>query len=349
MYKSLQQSRNVVLDALRGLLILLMVMGHTTNPFGLFIYHFHVASFFILSGYLLKFEVDPFSFIKARFIRLMIPFFVVNLTIEILSRLLLKFGAEGYFVKTSIQGIFLNWTTNPLGGASWFLPVLFVSSVFSFCAFRCLYSLRVKGELLKYCVPILAIVFFLFAYEMFSNKIILPNMIDLSLLATGYLLMGWSLKNIKGFEVGCLLFVLLLCYLLFRVFFLPTHTNWPTRSFNTIIGDVTAAVSGFVCFMYVINLVSNYKITKVFLGALGYLGRVTLPILFLHFIGFKLVYFLFYKLGLVSKGQIYELVPTEAFQLWYWVVIGGILFSIVVFEVTKRSRVIKKYFWGQAV
>ena len=44
--------RNVVIDCMKGILIILVVLGHTYNEFcNNFIYLFHVGLFFTLSGY----------------------------------------------------------------------------------------------------------------------------------------------------------------------------------------------------------------------------------------------------------------------------------------------------------
>ena len=40
------------LDICRGILIILMVVGHSTGLFNKYIYQFHMAAFFFLSGYM---------------------------------------------------------------------------------------------------------------------------------------------------------------------------------------------------------------------------------------------------------------------------------------------------------
>lgn len=70
------------IDISRAIAIVLIVLGHTIvhskHCFVLFkiIYSFHVALFFIISGYLFKIKNESFlSFIKNKFIRLLIPYF----------------------------------------------------------------------------------------------------------------------------------------------------------------------------------------------------------------------------------------------------------------------------------
>lgn len=73
------------LDILRGLLIILMVVGHSYDTgmshYHLFcwedyIYLFHMPGFFLLSGMLIKQDYKLIDRIKERFHRLIIPYIV---------------------------------------------------------------------------------------------------------------------------------------------------------------------------------------------------------------------------------------------------------------------------------
>ena len=48
----LVSKRELWIDILRGIGILLVVLGHTNPPFKRIIYSFHIPLFFILSGFL---------------------------------------------------------------------------------------------------------------------------------------------------------------------------------------------------------------------------------------------------------------------------------------------------------
>ena len=50
------KNRNQQMDVLRGIGIILVVLGHTAFPANHFIYLFHLAIFFMLSGYFFKSE-----------------------------------------------------------------------------------------------------------------------------------------------------------------------------------------------------------------------------------------------------------------------------------------------------
>ena len=52
----MEKKRNIEIDIVKGLGIILMVMGHCNFPYSKFIYLFHMSVFFIASGYLQKEE-----------------------------------------------------------------------------------------------------------------------------------------------------------------------------------------------------------------------------------------------------------------------------------------------------
>lgn len=75
------QKRNLVIDILKGLGIILMVAGHSGFPFTRFIYLFHMAIFFIASGFCFKSQSSDnigttIKFVKSRFVKLWLPYVV---------------------------------------------------------------------------------------------------------------------------------------------------------------------------------------------------------------------------------------------------------------------------------
>ncbi len=65
-------------DGLRGIAILLVVLGHVNPPFKKIIYGFHMALFFIISGFLFKdcYDKKLSQWIKAYFQRYIVPYFM---------------------------------------------------------------------------------------------------------------------------------------------------------------------------------------------------------------------------------------------------------------------------------
>lgn len=77
-------NRNVAIDALKGLGILLMVIGHSNLPFNLrgLIFVFHMPLFFMVSGYLYK-ERSYAEILNKQIARIMVPFFFTGIFIWI--------------------------------------------------------------------------------------------------------------------------------------------------------------------------------------------------------------------------------------------------------------------------
>lgn len=73
--------RNSIIDIIKGIGIILMVVGHSGFPFTKFIYLFHMSVFFIASGFCYKTENSDsinncLYFIKRRFFSLWMPYIV---------------------------------------------------------------------------------------------------------------------------------------------------------------------------------------------------------------------------------------------------------------------------------
>lgn len=127
-----KKNRNPELDALKGLAILLVIIGHAiqyniiefkTNPFFNMIYSFHMPLFIFISGYIAYFTVkvqkikDAISVINSKFKTLVIPFlswyFIVN---YLLRESYLKFDFSTYSLRL---------IENPEYGL-WFFWILFL-------------------------------------------------------------------------------------------------------------------------------------------------------------------------------------------------------------------------------
>ena len=51
------ESRDDVIDIMKGLLIILMVAGHAQIPIHRFIYLFHMSAFFMITGWLFNYNI----------------------------------------------------------------------------------------------------------------------------------------------------------------------------------------------------------------------------------------------------------------------------------------------------
>lgn len=127
-------NRTFWVDTLKGIAIILVILGHIKNPFSNLIYSFHMPLFFMIAGFFIKTEASFFNFFKKNFNRLMIPFFIfafIGLGIEIIKRLLLHRETLNIFNEMFSILYWMNHShlKNTYAFALWFLPTLFVSKL----------------------------------------------------------------------------------------------------------------------------------------------------------------------------------------------------------------------------
>ncbi|MBQ4641753.1 MAG: acyltransferase family protein [Oscillospiraceae bacterium] len=135
-------NRDKTIDVVKGFGIILMVIGHTGSIAHDFIYMFHMALFFMLSGYLWsdKKAADfpaAKKFVLSRLKGLLIPYAVCNGTFTLLNNLLVKLhiNPESSRLLTPMETavnlaknmLFAGDTT--MGGATWFFRTLFFVSM----------------------------------------------------------------------------------------------------------------------------------------------------------------------------------------------------------------------------
>lgn len=114
------RNRREETDILKGILIILVVVGHAdkTFPNGIiqFIYWFHMPCFFMVSGFLLKDTLDIRTLIRTKMIRLIIPQIMWFLILSIL------YGGGQKISITKIIRFILG--ARNIGGVYWYIPCL---------------------------------------------------------------------------------------------------------------------------------------------------------------------------------------------------------------------------------
>ena len=128
-----EEKRIAWIDVMKALLIILMVMGHTGSPFLIYIYLFHMSAFFVISGYTFRGEkYSVGAYIRKKFLTILLPAYAVNLVYTVFYWLMQQAGVyalvqttDPISLKDQVLGLFLRYQTTDLGGATWFLLVLF--------------------------------------------------------------------------------------------------------------------------------------------------------------------------------------------------------------------------------
>lgn len=308
------KQRDPVLDCMRGIGIVLMVLGHSGFPGTDFIYLFHMALFFMLSGWFFSLRGGLAHFAKRKIMTLWLPFVLANTAFTVLNNLFLKLniltGDErildipGNVVTTpttvkDVIGRTVHWCVfdggTQLGGAMWFIQALFQISI--------LYA-GVEFLLKKFLHDI--------------DTLLPQGFLSGVLLWVGYRcgLAGW---NVWGLGIAAS------CYCLF---YLGTVLRRVTRENRKTSHRAILAATAFVLLVLLgrfgtVGLAGNGYTSPIFLlaasmagwvlvreaaclaaplphlrAALAYMGRATMPIVILHFLSFKLVTWL----GLLATG-----------------------------------------------
>ena len=200
----IESRRELWLDALRGLGILLVCVGHTAPPLAKFVYGFHIPLFFILSGFL--FKPDRFSVVKY-LKRLILPYFILcGINLVIYGVICLGSG-EHYDLPKYIIGILysngtLEWMPNcsPL----WYLTCAFVT----FFIFAALFKVKVKWFALLGAVTGCGISYVLYL----AGAPKLPWNIDSAMMALIFVYAGYEMRrrDIVGYLLRRPVFVVLL-------------------------------------------------------------------------------------------------------------------------------------------
>lgn len=308
------KQRDPVLDSMRGIGIVLMVLGHSGFPGTGFIYLFHMALFFMLSGWLFSLRGGLVHFAKRKVVTLWLPFVLANTAFTVLNNLFLRLniltGDErilalpGNIVTTpttlkDVIGRTAHWCVfdggTQLGGALWFIQALFQISIL-YAVVEFLLQKLLRG----------------------GDTLIAQGLVSGVLLWVGWRcgLAGWNVWGL-GIAASC-----------YSLFYLGTVLRCTTRSDVKPLHRAGLAAAAFVLLAVLgqfgsVGLAGNGYPGPIFLLAaslagwvlvrqaaclaavwpkfsavLAYLGRATMPIVILHFLSFKLVTWL----GLLATG-----------------------------------------------
>jgi fucose 4-O-acetylase-like acetyltransferase len=141
---SVNKERNINIDIIKGIGIILMVGGHCGMPFTHFIYLFHMAIFFMASGYCFNASnsetmQDVLSFVKRKFKGLWFPYVLWMTVFSLLHNVFIKTGIYSpdpwpisEIGQNIIKSFFLHGHTQ-LGSALWFISTLMQIAVLYCC------------------------------------------------------------------------------------------------------------------------------------------------------------------------------------------------------------------------
>lgn len=274
------KERDIYLDALKGLGLLMMVFYHSLNAYSIwgqdkilvFIGTFCMPMFFICSGLLYK-QKDFKTVVQRNFEKIIIPYLITGIILWILMALLKSQYDYGVAILlgsspdvTGFGG--KNYTVGPL----WFLPTFFFAMIFSHFVFE------LKNERVRWLVIIIAFEFSLIV-ERYLN---MPFGISQGIAGCMFVYCGYFCNKYPAVlnnkvVIGIGLFSFVLCLLYGRL-------EFSLHIYKLNLLQVPAAV--FATFLSLKVLRKLPKTSKL----LSFLGKNSLLILCIHAIDRKMCF-----------------------------------------------------------
>ncbi|OKP96267.1 acyltransferase family protein [Paenibacillus sp. P46E] len=316
-----------VIDMVRGITILLVVVGHAgLTPVVLndMFRDFRLPLFFIVSGYLFsasKYFDNFTSLLRTRIITLVVPY--------------LSAGLLSYLLWLTLRTIETNHTPDiawhePLvaiaygtysGGLLlnipiWFLPCLFMTQII-FCL-----SMRYLSGRPLFLQLAVMLSLSLIGYAL-STVAFLPWNIDVALVAQLFVFIGYQLKQrqllskIRIFNLG----TLLLMVIFLAAAYFNSYVDMNNREYGNLLLFYTAGIAGSLLTIQMTQLLSK---SRFFTAFLTYIGQESLAILIFH-------YGIFILLLNFMEHYVYD-----SYLSWFPTTVIAVAGSLVLSMVVKR-------------
>lgn len=330
------------------------MIGHATEKFNPYIYQFHMAAFFIVSGYTSKFESgSTLSYIYNKIKKLLVPYFICFFVGAVCSMLLNKAGLyskifpeeQMYIGLKQMLRQFVAYGNNYVWwmGATWFVPVLF----FACCLVKIMWSLTGGNALFYlssfffYVVGCKSLFPITFSIANFRHIFIAQLFVIIGWLAGHYDIVGrlFSLKS----KIYAAVLILILSFLHYQFSLVPFSADWPPmRGFDKPMLLLFVSVADTLLYASVAFLISKY--THLLSDVLTWLGKRTMGIMYLHFLAFKIGNLIMALAKIIPFEQVNSFLPPkpEAENFWYIYVIIACPLSVLAWDVI--SRISKKIF-----
>lgn len=309
------RKRNVSIDVIKGMGIFLMVSGHCGAPCTHFIYLFHMAIFFIASGYLFNEKHSNnfqafINFAKRKFKSLWFPYVLWIAIFTILNNFFIKINiytdnkrlldyASGEFIKTMpylsfedilkniFKGLLLHGGSQ-IGSAMWFLATLFEISVL-----YCLIDLLLKFKLNKNKALIVqaavSVIFLLIGYSLSATGKSLAGYARVFscyiLFYLGHIFKLFNISNI-GNSMKKHVFTFLICMAILLYMDRLGSIDLGANSYGNPLYLLIVSCVGWQFLYEMAEIIKQREKVKDFWVKIG---QNTLAVIILHFLCFKIV------------------------------------------------------------
>ncbi|WP_338433468.1 acyltransferase family protein [Clostridium tyrobutyricum] len=295
----IKPSNNVsYMDITKGLGIILVVIGHSGSPITSYIYLFHMALFFFISGYFYKEEYSfaPKTLIKRRIKTLYIPFISYEIFFLIFHNVFIKLnvystkiGFQGMtshsytkieFIKNFINSITFS-STEELAGTFWFFTVLFTINIL-FCIISFCIIKFIKNNKEAYRFGVILICFFI-GNILSTYNVKLPRLFDITLFIIVIYYLGFLYKKYEE-NIKLNIFIFIFCFIGLIISDNYGSIDIISRKYTNPIFFIITSLLGIYLTIYVSKYLDKFKA-----GLLKYVGKCTISIMALQFLAFKII------------------------------------------------------------
>ncbi|MBN2118230.1 MAG: acyltransferase family protein [Anaerolineales bacterium] len=282
------------LDVARGIGILLVVLGHNDfaalSPFfHQVIYSFHIPLFFFLSGYFINTAQSFRDYSKKRFHSVLKPYLFTIFLIYFASVSFEKMGFQNAMlriVKALYGSIdYIDWAQ------LWFLPNLFVVSLYAFIFIRLAGKLQKRWMTWGILLATLAVslpflhVFYPFPFSIFGKEYELyglPFSLDVMFLSGFFFILGNEVRQVtseKTFD-PVLLLIGAGTGLILLNFLFPSSVDVAKRVYESFFVNTAEAILGILFVLALARQIEQH--TRRLAAVFKYLGNISLIILLFH-------------------------------------------------------------------
>lgn len=337
-------------NTVKGLGIIAIVVGHTGSPFTPYMYMYHLALFFFISGFLYKqkYSADPFNYFTTRLRRLWWPMTKYGIVFVLLHNIFLKIGVYSSVDKVDlvapiqpysmveimlkIKSTILMQTMEQMGCAMWFVQSLLVAMVL-FC---CIQKLSAWGQGGKAEVITVSLVLIcgIVGVVLLKKKVALDYFAEVGLLVIPIIYCGYVTHRLwEKIPFKWYLALAAAIYMIGVYQWTGKHVN---LSIKEIIGSTffyTVSVAGIYLNLYLARTVKRSHLLR---DGIARLGENSFHIMALHFLSFKImsaVYIVIYD------KPIYWIAKFPIIDTAWWIpyTVCGLVIPVIVIGLGKKT------------
>ena len=236
--------------------------------------------------------------------------------------------------------------TNPLAGVSWFLLLLFETSVLGYFGYQAAKKLRLPDWVI-WIVSVALYTFF--AIEIWSKwpGSRMNYSVDLLPICwlffyTGFVAQRYQL--LQKLDVVKTSIIAIFGLWLFSEI-LPIKNDYPPRLFSPFIFVLIAGLNGTVLVWALSTLFEKIPFLA---NTLQLLGRKSMAIFFCHFLSYKFVSAFLVLLGQRDISQLALLTPPGGDKLWWLYSLIGLALPLLIDALLRKYAITRKAFLGEA-